>query len=119
MSVREEILALEEQLRQAELGPDPTFFERALADNAVLDGELAKAKVVAAHQPGGPAKFTSVEMSDFEIHEHGSAAVVTCTGVYQTPKVTHTLKFVRVWLKKSAGWQIIAASITPENSGGA
>ena len=119
MSVREEILALEEQLRQAELGPDPAFFERVLADDAVLDGQLAKAKVVAAHQPGGTAKFTSVEMRDVEIHDHGSAAVVTCTGVYQTPKVTHTLKFVRVWLKKSAGWQVIAASITPENSGGA
>jgi hypothetical protein len=48
MSAREEILALEEQLRQAELGPDPIFFERRLADDAVLDGQLAKSKVVAA-----------------------------------------------------------------------
>ncbi|HYQ27308.1 MAG TPA: hypothetical protein VER04_08810 [Polyangiaceae bacterium] len=30
MSAREEILALEEQLRLAELGPDPTFFARRL-----------------------------------------------------------------------------------------
>jgi hypothetical protein len=28
MSVQEQILALEEGLRQAELGPDPAFFER-------------------------------------------------------------------------------------------
>ena len=117
MSVREEILALEEQLRQAELAPDAGFFERVLAEDAVLDGQLAKAKVVAAHQPGGPAKFTSVEMSDFEIHEHGSAAaVVTCTGSYQTPKVTHTLKFMRVWLKKAGTWQIIAASVLEQKS---
>jgi len=117
MSVREEVLALEEQLRQAELGPDPAFFERVLADDAVLDGQLAKAKVVAAHQPGGPAKFTSVEMGDFEIREHGAAVVVTCSGVYRTPKASHTLKFMRVWLKKSTGWQIIAGSVWDQKSG--
>jgi hypothetical protein len=116
MSVRDEILALEEQLRQAELGPDPAFFERVLADDAVLDGQLAKSKVVAAHQPGGPAKFTSVVMSDFELHEHGPAVVVTCTGVYQAPKATHTLKFMRIGLKKSAGWQIIAGSVWDQKS---
>lgn len=111
MSAREEILALEEQLRQAELGPDPAFFERRLADNAVLDGQLQKAKVVAAHQPNGTAKFTKVVMSDFQLHEHGPAVVVTCTGVYEGPMGAHTLNFMRVWLKQGAEWQIIAASI--------
>ena len=116
MSVREEILALEEQLRQAELAPDPGFFERVLADDAVLDGQLAKAKIVAAHQPGGTAKFTTVTMSNFELFEHGSAVVVTCAGVYQAPKATHTLKFMRVWLKKAQGWQIIAGSVWDQKS---
>jgi len=52
MSTREEIMYLEERLRQAELGPDPAFFEEHLADDAVLDGQQLKAKVVEAHQPG-------------------------------------------------------------------
>jgi hypothetical protein len=42
--VRTEIAALEERLRLAELGPDPKFFEDALADGVVLvsqDGQLA------------------------------------------------------------------------------
>jgi hypothetical protein len=112
MSVRDEILALEEQLRLAELAPDPAFFQRRLADDAVLDGQLAKPKVVAAHQPGGSAKFTRVEMSELELHEHGPAAVVTCTGVYEGPRGTHTLEFMRVWLKRDDGeWQIIAGSV--------
>jgi hypothetical protein len=87
-----------------------------LADDAVLDDQLAKAKVVAAHQPDGPAKLTSVTMSDFELHEHGSAVVVTCSGVYQAPKATHTLKFMRIWLKKAGSWQIIAASVFDQKS---
>jgi uncharacterized protein DUF4440 len=111
MTVQEEILALEEQLRQAELAPDPAFFEHRLADDAVLDGQLAKPTVVAAHQPGGSAKFTSVEMSDFELREHGPAVVVTCTGIYDGPRGSHTLKFMRVWLKKAGQWQIIAGSV--------
>jgi hypothetical protein len=120
MSVHEEILALEEQLRLAELGPDPAFFERRLADDTVLDGQLAKSKVVAAHQPGGPAKFTKVEMSDFRLLEHGPAVVVTCSGVYEGPhgfprrgsrSASHTLKFMRVWLKRGTDWQLIAGSV--------
>lgn len=111
MNAREEITLLEEQLRQAELGPDPAFFERYLADDAVLDGQLQKAKVVAAHQPNGGVKFTNVVMSDFQFHEHGPAVVVTCTGVYEGPKGSQTLNFMRVWLKQATEWRIIAASI--------
>src|SRR6188768_935667 len=111
MSVLDEILALEEQLRLAELAPDPAFFQRRLADDAVLDGQLAKSKVVAAHQPGGSAKFTKVEMSELELHEHGPAAVVTCTGVYEGPRGSHTLELMRVWLKQDGEWQIIAGSV--------
>jgi len=116
MSVREEILALEEQLRQAELGPDAAFFERVLADDVVLDGQLAKSKVVEAHRPTGTAKFTNVEMSDLTVHEHEHAAVVTCTGKYEGPKASHTLQFMRVWLKTPAGWRIIAGSVVDPNA---
>jgi hypothetical protein len=121
MSTRSEITELEERLRQAELGPDPAFFEEALADNAVLVGQdgqpsKAKAKVVQAHQPGAGPKFTRVEMRDMEIVEHdavsGGAAVVTCTGTYEGPKGSTTLKFMRVWLKCQGRWQIIAGSIS-------
>jgi len=114
MSGRDEILALEEQLRLAELGPDPAFFERHLADNAVLDGQLQKAKVVAAHQPSGSAKFSKVEMSDLQLQEHGPAVVVTCRGAYEGPMGSHSLKFMRVWLKEADEWRIIAASILPQ-----
>jgi len=116
MSTREEILAMEERLRRAELGPDADFFDRVLASDAVLDGQLAKSKVVAAHRATGSAKFTKVEMSDFKIFEHGPAAVVTCTGFYEGPRSSHTLQFMRVWLKKAEGWQIIAASVVDPKS---
>ena len=112
MSTMDEIRALEESLRQAELGPDPKFFEAILDDEAILDGQRAKARVVAAHKPGDAPKFTKVEMRDLRIIDHGMAAIVTCTGTYEGPQWSGTLKFMRVWLKRDGQWRIIAGSVT-------
>lgn len=112
---RSEIVVLEERLRLAELGPDPTFFEEVLADHVVLmqDGQtFPKATVVQAHQPGAGPKFTRVDMSDMNIIDYGVAAVVTCRGTYEGPGSSVTLKFTRVWLKTDNRWQIIAAAVS-------
>jgi hypothetical protein len=116
MNVRDEIAAIEEQLRQAELAPDPSVFEQVLADDAVFmsngDPSFAKMDVVQAHQPGKGPKFTRVDMTDLTIVEHGSsAAVLTCKGTYEAPGGTFTLKFMRLWLRKNNDWQVVAASI--------
>jgi hypothetical protein len=115
-NVQTEIAALEESLRQAELGPDPSVFEELLADDAILvaqDGqpELAKKQVVAAHQPGAGSKFTRVATSDLKIIDHDTVAVVTCNGHYEGPQFNGTLRFMRVWMKKNDCWQIVAGSI--------
>ena len=116
-SVQTEIAALEERLRQAELGPHPEFFQQALADDVVLvsqDGQagFAKAQVVEAHRPGKEPRFTRVEVSDSEIVDHGNAAVATSRWTYESTQGRFTLKFMRVWLKKDDSWQIIAGSIS-------
>ena len=112
MSAIDEVMKLEEQLRQAELGPNPTFFEEYLADDVVLDGQQLKARVVEAHRPDAKdaPKFRKVEMSDFKTVEHGPAVVVTCQGHYEGDQFTGTLKFMRVWLKEGDRWRIIAGS---------
>jgi hypothetical protein len=112
--VQMEITALEEQLRLAELGPDADFFERVLADEAVIvtngQAELAKRKIVEAHRPGKGGKFTSVVMSDIDIIDHEIAAVADSRPV-RSHAVTVTLKFMRVWARKIRGWQIVAGTI--------
>jgi Domain of unknown function (DUF4440) len=115
--VQAEIAALEERLRLAELGPDPRFFEEALAEDAVMVSQngqpsLAKSKIVDAHKPGSGPKFTRVEMRDMTILDHGEAAVVTCQGIYEGPQFSGTLKFMRVWVKKSNRWQIVAGAVS-------
>ena len=112
MSAVNEIMQLEERLRQAELGPDPAFFEEYLASDAVIDGQQQKARVVEAHRPGSGQgrKFTKVEMSDYALVDHGAAVIVTCQGLFEGPGVSQTLRFMRVWLKKAEGWRIVAAT---------
>jgi hypothetical protein len=112
MNAIDEIRELESRMQLAELGPDPVYFEAALDDRAMLDGVQAKRQVVEAHRPTSPApKFTRVEMSDFEYIEHGPMLVVVkCTGTYESPKWSGTLKFQRVWFKKDGQWKIVAGS---------
>jgi len=112
MSTREEIMYLEERLRQAELGPDTAFFEEHLADDVVLDGMQLKTRVVEAHRPGSGngQKFTKVDMKYGTFVEHGPTVVLTCEGHYEGPQFTGTIKFMRVWLKRDGRWQIIAGS---------
>ena len=114
----DEIAILEERLRVAELGPDPAVFEELLADDVILVAEngqpfFAKQKVVDAHRAGAAPKFTRVEMRDLQIVDHGSAAVVTCTGTYEGPHGGATLRFMRVWVRKDGKWRIVAGAVSP------
>ena len=116
-NVETEIIELEERLRLAELGPHPHFFEDVLDEQAVLvsdDGQpfFAKQKVVDAHRPGKAPKFTRVEMSEMSITDHGTGAVVTCRGTYESAQGAVSLKFMRVWLKKNDRWKIVAGSVS-------
>jgi uncharacterized protein (TIGR02246 family) len=115
--VQREIAELEDRLRIAELESDPKFFEDTMADDVVMidetgEPDLAKSKVVEAHRPESGTKFTRVEMADVAIHDHGNAAVVTCTGTYESPQSTFTLKFMRVWVKRDDRWHIVAVSVS-------
>ena len=113
MSAVDEVKALEERLRLAELAPDPSFFQEFIANDAILDHQRLKSKVVEAHQPGKGPKFTKVEMKDMEFVDRGLAVVVTCKGRYTTAERTFELAFMRVWMKTPDGWRIIAATTTP------
>jgi hypothetical protein len=114
-TLMDEILSLEEDLRQAELAPDPAFFDRVLRDDTVFvtNGQVSYAKpvVLASHQPGAGPKFRRVEMSDLKIVDHGDLAIVTCEGTYENDQSTFTLKFMRVWAKPDGRWQIVAAAL--------
>jgi hypothetical protein len=115
--VRREIMALEDGLRDAELGPSPDWFEKHVDDQMVFvaDGQAATPKrmIVEAHKPGSKApKFTDVVMSNCVVHAHSpDCAVVTISGAYTAGDTTHNLRYMRVWARKSGEWKIVAGAM--------
>ena len=67
--------------------------------------------MVDAHRRGKGPKFTRVDIADLQIVDHDTVAVVTCTGMFEGPQGTRSLKFLRVWMRKDARWRIIAGSV--------
>lgn len=117
-SVETEIAELEELLRQADLKPNPTFFQTYLDDKMVLmvDGDICshspKAYIVDKHQPLKAQRFDRVEITDLKILDQGDTAIVTGFGNYEGPDVSFSLNFMRIWVKKAEGWKIVAGSMT-------
>jgi ketosteroid isomerase-like protein len=117
-TVENEIAELEERLRQADLRPDPAFFQNHLDDQMVLmvDGDICshspKAYIVDRHQPGKAQKFDRVEISERKILDQGDTAIVTGFGSYEGPDGRSAMNFMRIWVKKSDGWKIVAGSMT-------
>jgi len=117
-SIESEILELEERLRQADLAPDPTFFQNYFDDQLVLmaDGDICshspKAYIVDRHKPERALKFDRVEIADMKILEQGNTAIVTGFGQYAGPAGNFSCNFMRVWVKKPEGWKVVAGAIT-------
>lgn len=117
-SVEKEIAELEEGLRQADLRPDPTFFQKHLDDQMVLmvDGDICshspKAYIVDKHQPGKAQKFDRVEIMERKILDQGGTAIVTGFATFEGPDGRLAMNFMRIWAKKPDGWKIVAGSMT-------
>lgn len=117
-SVSDEIAELEERLRAAELGPDSKVFAELLDDQMLLlnesgDPVFIKPIVVAAHQRGRNQKFLQVDVTDLQVIDHGGqAATSTCKTTYRSASATFTLKFLRFWVKKQPGWQIVGGAMS-------
>lgn len=111
------IAELEEKLRQADIKADPLVIDQLFADDAAItgrDGKLfTKQDVIKAHQPAGRQRVTRIDVSDLEIRDHGTSAVVTGRIDLVDPGFPAALRFTRVWMKHDGRWQIVAAHISP------
>jgi hypothetical protein len=118
-SLREEILALEEQIRFADASPDPDtspILEKLLADDVVMIGPkgemISKAFVLAGHRPPIKQQFSRMDVSEMVIKDLGDSALVTCRGKFVLGEKTFELRFLRVWQKQSGQWKVVAGSVT-------
>lgn len=119
MSIDDEILECEAQIRRAQLTSDVQALERLLDDQLMftsLDGTIAtKADDLALHR-SGRLRVTRMEPLEYRILHLGATAVVSvkmdAAAVIDGAEIANILRYTRVWHKRSDRWQIAAGHLS-------
>lgn len=119
-----DIVALEAQLREAQLSADVTTLDRLIADELLFtgpDGRLAtKAEDLAAHASGA-VRFREHQPEELRVRAVGDAVRVVgllaklVVEVGGTP-VSGTFRYTRVWARENGGpWRVVGGHVSESN----
>jgi len=116
-----EIVALEAELRRAQLDADVATLDRLIADELLFtgpDGRLGtKAEDLAAHG-SGVVRFREHEPEELRVRAVGDAVRVVALQARLTvdvngAPVSGTYRYTRVWAKEQGGpWRIVAGHVS-------
>ncbi|MBD1892911.1 nuclear transport factor 2 family protein [Coleofasciculus sp. FACHB-SPT9] len=114
----ENIENLEEKLRHAMLTSDVSALDELIADDLVFTMHTGlvvnKQFDLEAHR-SGMFRFTSLDVSDRQIHPYGDCIVVTlkvkAAGTHSGQAFSETYRFTRVWVQRQNRWQIVAGHV--------
>jgi ketosteroid isomerase-like protein len=119
MSIDDEILACEAQLREAQLTADVAVLDRLLDDLLLftnLDGTLAsKSDDLSLHR-SGQVRIVRMDPSDRRLLHLGETSVVSvrmnAEAIMNGVPVAATLRYTRVWHKRADGWRLVAGHMS-------
>lgn len=119
MTIDEEILACEAELRRAQLTSDLAVLDRLLDDLLVftsIDGTIAsKADDLSLHR-SGRLRITRMDPIDRQVLHLGATSVVSvgmnAEAVMDGVPVAATLRYTRVWHKRPDGWRLVAGHMS-------
>jgi hypothetical protein len=118
-STADELSALEHRWVEAIVKADVAKLEKMLASTYVdtdEDGGRATKTEVLAVLRSGDLRFQSIVLSGLQVHEYGSAAVVTGTaaqrGAYKAQPVAAKVVFTDTFVRTQAGWMVVASQRT-------
>jgi len=116
-----EIVALEAELRRAQLDADVATLDRLIADELLFtgpDGRLgSKAEDLAAHG-SGMVRFREHEPEELRVRAVGNAVRVVALRTRLTVEVdgrpvSGTYRYTRVWARDEGGpWRIVAGHVS-------
>lgn len=119
----DEIVALESQLRAAQLSADVKVLERLIDDDLLFagpDGRLAsKADDLAAHA-SGVVRFRSHEPLELRIRRIGSNVAIVSLVAWLVVEVAGTstegnYRYTRVWARgKGKQWRVVAGQVSAQ-----
>jgi ketosteroid isomerase-like protein len=119
MSVDDQILACEAELRNAQLTGDVAVLDRLLDDLPVftnIDGTLSsKSDDLSLHR-SGRLRITRMDPSDRQLLHLGATSVVSvrmnADAVMDGVAVTATLRYTRIWHRRPDGWRLVAGHMS-------
>ena len=118
-SAEQQIAALSDQMIQAQLTADTSYFDKHYADDATIvhgDGEqFTKAEEI-VELKSGSLKYELNEVRERKIHVYGDTAVVALLisykGTVSGKPFTGDLRRTVVWVKQKGNWKIVAYQVT-------
>jgi ketosteroid isomerase-like protein len=119
MSIDNEILACEAELRQAQLTGDVTALDRLLDDLLLftnIDGTLSsKSDDLSLHR-SGRLRITRMDPSDRRLLHLEATSVVSvrmnAEAVMDGALISATLRYTRIWHKRRDGWRLVAGHMS-------
>ncbi|HEY6830163.1 MAG TPA: nuclear transport factor 2 family protein [Gemmatimonadaceae bacterium] len=111
-----ELKRLEDQWAAALPRRDRAYFDKYLAPKFIYteNDKMVRRDQMLRDLISGPDSVTAARNEDMEVHQFGATtAVVTgwliVDGKTGTSAFTHRYRFTDTWVKRKAGWQIVAA----------
>jgi ketosteroid isomerase-like protein len=111
-----ELKRLEDQWAAALVRRDRAYFDKYLAPKFVYteDDKLMRREQVLRDLTSGSDSVTAARNEEMEVHQFGATtAVVTgwliVDGRSKSAAFAHRYRFTDTWVKRKAGWQIVAA----------
>jgi uncharacterized protein (TIGR02246 family) len=118
-SAEQQIKALQDQLVQATLHGDTTFFEKHLADDYTAihgDGKLSSKAQEIANLKSAANKYEALDVHHRKIRIYGDTAVVTSQASIKATingkAFSGEYSSTRVWVKQKGGWKSVAFQST-------
>jgi hypothetical protein len=115
-SVEQQIKTLSDQLAQAYVKGDTSFFEIYLADDYTGIYASSQPYTKAESLKPGAFKFESFDMHEMKIRVYGDTAVVTsltsAKGTINGKPFSGDFRTTRVWVKQKGGWKLVAFQST-------
>ena len=118
-TVRAQITSLNQQLNDAAVKEDLTFFGKTMAPGYVgvaPNGMILDKSVIAAHYQSGSLHYEVLSDSEIDIRVHGDCAVLTALASVKghdgETDLTGTYRIMRVFLRRNGDWQIVAFQAT-------
>ena len=119
MSIDDEILACEAQLREAQLTADVAVLDRLLDDLLLftnLDGTLASKNDDLSLHRSGRLRIVRMDPSDRHLLHLRETSVVSvrmnAEAVMNGVPVAATLRYTRIWHKRAEGWRLVAGHMS-------